>query len=122
MYGACDQSRFCWVELVAADWPDAGRTVVATGCAADSDEVGYRKPDPSLIVQAARALRTAPADCWYVGDTYDRDVVCGRRAGVGATILMLAPQRRDPSVVPQPDAAVADGPELLALLRGAVRS
>lgn len=97
-------------------------TEVHLGVQVYSDEVGYRKPDPSLIQQAARALRTAPAHCWYVGDTYDRDVVCGRRAGVGATILMLPPERRDPTAAPQPDAAVADGPELLALLRQAVAS
>lgn len=96
-------------------------TDVHLGVQVYSDEVGYRKPDPALIEQAARALRTAPGDCWYVGDTYDRDVVCGRRAGVGATILMLPPDRRDQTVTPQPDAAVADGPELLALLRSAVR-
>ena len=81
-----------------------------------SDEVGYRKPDPFLIRLAADALGLAPADCWYVGDTYDRDVVCGRRAGVGAPVLMLPADRRDPAVRPQPDVAVADGPELLGLL------
>ncbi|HUR06006.1 MAG TPA: HAD hydrolase-like protein [Nonomuraea sp.] len=31
-----------------------------------------------------------PADAWYVGDNLDRDVVRGRRAGVGMTVLMTS--------------------------------
>ncbi|MDE3722704.1 HAD-IA family hydrolase [Nocardiopsis sp. N85] len=52
-----------------------------------SDEVGIRKPHPEMIGLAARALGTVPERCWYVGDTQDRDVVAGRRAGVAAAIL-----------------------------------
>jgi N-acetyl-D-muramate 6-phosphate phosphatase len=85
-----------------------------------SDEIGLRKPAPETIRMAARALSVDPADCWYVGDNYDRDVVCGMRAGVGATILMRPADRRDPAARPQPDAEVADGPGLLALLRAAL--
>ncbi|WP_329372678.1 HAD family hydrolase [Streptomyces sp. NBC_00669] len=85
-----------------------------------SDEIGLRKPAPEMIRTAARALSVDPADCWYVGDNYDRDVVCGRRAGAGATILMRPADRRDPSARPRPDTEVADGLELLALLRAAL--
>ncbi|THA33407.1 HAD family hydrolase [Streptomyces sp. A1277] len=85
-----------------------------------SDETGRRKPDPEMIHLAARALSVDPADCWYVGDNYDRDVVCGMRAGAGATILMRPAERRDPKARPQPDAEVADGGELLDLLRAAL--
>ncbi len=52
-----------------------------------SDEVGIRKPHPEMIALAARALGTIPERCWYVGDTQDRDVVAGRRAGTGAVVL-----------------------------------
>ncbi|GAB3709317.1 HAD family hydrolase [Nocardiopsis nanhaiensis] len=52
-----------------------------------SDEVGIRKPHPEMVALAARALGTVPERCWYVGDTQDRDVVAGRRAGAGAVIL-----------------------------------
>jgi N-acetyl-D-muramate 6-phosphate phosphatase len=31
-----------------------------------------------------------PADAWYVGDNFDRDVLCGQRAGIGGNILMEA--------------------------------
>jgi HAD superfamily hydrolase (TIGR01549 family) len=82
-----------------------------------SDEVGLRKPAPEIIRMAARALSVEPADCWYVGDNYDRDVVCGKRAGVGVTVLMRPAARRDPAARPQPDVEVADGQVQHALLR-----
>ena len=84
-----------------------------------SDEVGIRKPDPEAILLATRALGLDPADCWYVGDNYDRDVVCGRRAGVGRAILMRPPERLEPRTRPQPDSVVSDGHALLGLLRSA---
>lgn len=52
-----------------------------------SDEVGIRKPNPEIIHLAAEAVGTTANRCWYVGDTQDRDVVAGRRAGVGAVVL-----------------------------------
>ena len=55
-----------------------------------SDEAGIRKPNPRLIHQAADRLGIRLEHAWYVGDRYDRDVVCGRRAGVGLVVLMRA--------------------------------
>lgn len=83
-----------------------------------SDEVAVRKPNPEMIRIAARALAAEPAACWYVGDNYDRDVLCGRRAGVGATVLMEARGTYDRPYVVQaePDAVVADPHGLLELL------
>jgi HAD superfamily hydrolase (TIGR01549 family) len=52
-----------------------------------SDEVGLRKPHPLMLHLAAEALEVDIARCWYVGDTMDRDVVAGRRAGVGAMLV-----------------------------------
>ena len=54
-----------------------------------SDECLVRKPNPEMIRLAAKALDVAVERCWYVGDTFDRDVLCGRRAGVGCTVLMV---------------------------------
>lgn len=90
------------------------------GVQAYSDETGHRKPGPELMLLAARALGTDPADCWYVGDNYDRDVVCGMRAGIGRTVLMRPEDRLDPAAHPQPDTVVHDGEGLLALLRSAL--
>jgi len=61
-----------------------------------SDEVGMRKPHPRMIELAATALGVSPADAWYVGDTQDRDVVAGRRAGVGAVVLTASKHTDNP--------------------------
>jgi HAD superfamily hydrolase (TIGR01549 family) len=83
-----------------------------------SDEVGLRKPNPEMIWIATRALGIEPEEAWYVGDNFDRDVVCGRRARVGGTILMEAADtyRRPYLVHDQPDAVVADPVGLRDLL------
>lgn len=83
-----------------------------------SSEAGVRKPNPEMILIAARELGIAAADAWYVGDNFDRDVLCGARAGVGGNILMVARATWD---LPYdldvlPDAIVADPAELLGLL------
>jgi HAD superfamily hydrolase (TIGR01549 family) len=89
-----------------------------------SDEARVRKPNPELIWIATRALGIRPEEAWYVGDTFDRDVVCGRRAGAGATILMLAEGtgRVPYEVRGRPDAVVDDGHGLLGLLVNAVNT
>ncbi|MFI7421333.1 HAD family hydrolase [Nonomuraea sp. NPDC049684] len=83
-----------------------------------SDEVGVRKPNPEMILLACRALGVDPADAWYVGDNYDRDVICGARAGAGATVLMVsASTDKIPYRVRQsPQATVEDPRALLTLL------
>ncbi|WP_112248928.1 HAD family hydrolase [Kribbella monticola] len=83
-----------------------------------SDEVGLRKPNPELILLAARALGVPVERTWYVGDNFDRDIVCGRRAGVGAAILMEAPgtYHRPYVVRAVPDVVVPGADELRSLL------
>jgi FMN phosphatase YigB (HAD superfamily) len=85
-----------------------------------SDEAGVRKPNPELIWRATGALGVPAAQAWYVGDTWSRDVLCGRRAGVGGAVLMRS-TRTDTDVRyprPAPDAVVEDPAGLSALLRG----
>lgn len=53
-----------------------------------SDEVGVRKPNPEMIRLGAESINVPVEDCWYVGDNYDRDVLCGVRANVGGNVLM----------------------------------
>ncbi|MEE4583147.1 MULTISPECIES: HAD family hydrolase [Streptomyces violaceusniger group] len=88
-----------------------------------SDEVGIRKPDPRLLLDAIGVAGVTPGTTWYVGDTYRRDVVCGRRARAGTTILMRS--RRTESASdggPEPDHTVSDPAGLHALLRAALRT
>lgn len=75
-----------------------------------SDEAGVRKPNPEMIRIAARALGVPVDRTWYVGDNFDRDVLCGQRAGVGASVLMEArgTYERPYVVRARPHAVVAD--------------
>lgn len=87
-----------------------------------SDEAGVRKPNPEMIESACRALGVPPEAAWYVGDNYDRDVVCGRRAGAGGVVLM---QSRSTDRIPYrvrdaPDAVVPDPDGLLQLFAAAL--
>lgn len=61
------------------------------GAAFFSDEFGHRKPGPTMIRAAATALGAAVDRVWLVGDRIDRDILAGRRAGVGATVLVRTP-------------------------------
>ncbi len=86
-----------------------------------SDEVGMRKPHPGMIELAAAALGVSPATAWYVGDTQDRDVVAGRRAGVGAVILTASKHTDNPpfGIADDADAVFATPEGLFAALRDA---
>jgi HAD superfamily hydrolase (TIGR01549 family) len=86
-----------------------------------SDEIGIRKPHPGMITAAADALGVPVGSVWYVGDNVDRDVLCARRAGAGAAILVEDKGTHDPPFRPfvQADALLPDLPALNALLADA---
>lgn len=88
-----------------------------------SDEVKLRKPNPEMIWLATRALGVEAGAAWYVGDNFDRDVLCGKRAGIGGNILMEAKGTYDLpyELKLKPDAIVADPVGLLALFTQATR-
>lgn len=76
-----------------------------------SDEVGIRKPHPDMIRIAAGALGVEPGRTWYVGDTQDRDVAVGRRAGVAAVLLTRSRHTdRPPFAITDSADAVYDDP------------
>jgi FMN phosphatase YigB (HAD superfamily) len=82
-----------------------------------SDETGVRKPNPELVLRAARALGVGPEQCWFVGDTWSRDVRAARRARVGVAVLMRS-ARTEAQAPPglDVDRSVPDGYALRALL------
>jgi len=51
------------------------------GCVVSGDTTPHAKPHPAPLLEAARRLGIAPADCWYVGDDL-RDIEAGRAAGM----------------------------------------
>jgi putative hydrolase of the HAD superfamily len=52
-----------------------------------SSVTGIRKPDPAIFKIALEALGLKAAECVYVGDQISRDLLGGRKAGMGAVIL-----------------------------------
>lgn len=83
-----------------------------------SDEVGWFKPNPEMLMVAARFLYEPIGLCWFVGDSVERDVACGRRAGVGAMILRPSNDGAgEDKAGADADAVVADGHEILKLLK-----
>lgn len=108
---------------VHIDFLDAHGLTGRFAVAIHSDEVKVRKPNPEMIWLAARALGVEARDAWYVGDNFDRDVLCGKRAGIGGNILM---EDKGTYELPyelklKPDAIVADPVGLLALFAEATQ-
>ena len=52
-----------------------------------SGEVGEAKPSPGIFLEASRRLRCAPSDCVVVGDSWEKDVEGGLRAGMRSVWL-----------------------------------
>ncbi len=52
------------------------------GTIVGGDTTPHSKPHPAPLLEAARQLGLAPAQCLYVGDD-ERDIVAGRAAGMG---------------------------------------
>ncbi|MGO1809275.1 MAG: HAD family hydrolase [Canibacter sp.] len=83
-----------------------------------SVEAGIRKPNPALITHACDTLDVRPQDAWFVGDTYDRDVVCGTRAQIGKNILLRSIRTASdpPESAPLPDLTLSSAYELARLI------
>jgi HAD superfamily hydrolase (TIGR01549 family) len=64
------------------------------GALKDSGIEGVAKPDPELLLRAARALGVEPADCLYVGDVDRIDGEAARRAGMSFALLDPLSQAR----------------------------
>ena len=69
-----------------------------------STEVGKRKPDPAILLDATQRMGIEPDHCAYIGDRIDRDVAAARQAGFANAIIL-----RDPR---HPKAKEANIPEL----------
>jgi D-glycero-D-manno-heptose 1,7-bisphosphate phosphatase len=73
-----------------------------------------RKPEPGMVLEAARDLGLDLARSWLIGDKSD-DIECGRRAGA-RTILVLTGYGAEQRC--QPDFTVADAVQAVALILG----
>jgi histidinol-phosphate phosphatase family protein len=71
-----------------------------------------RKPQPGMVLEAARRLGLDLAQCWLVGD-HDRDIQMARAAGIGTAVRFLSekPPRQEA------DFTVSSHAELAALFQ-----
>jgi putative hydrolase of the HAD superfamily len=60
-----------------------------------SSLTGIRKPDPAIFEIALKALGLKAVECVYVGDQISRDLLGGRKAGMGAVILFRSAEVRE---------------------------
>lgn len=82
-----------------------------------SDEAGVRKPNPEIFRAAARAIGVELGECWYVGDQIDRDILGGRRAGVGRVLLLPSGSTgTGPDAIAEPDGVIRRPSDVLDLL------
>lgn len=86
------------VEKLCADFGYATHLSVIV----DSRRVGLFKPDPAIFLHAAEKLGGAPGTMMMVGDSFDRDVLPAKKAGMKTAWLEGAEPRECP------DASIVD--------------
>ncbi len=47
-----------------------------------SGDLGWRKPGASIFERALQLTGTTPGETWFIGDSYEEDIVGARRAGL----------------------------------------
>ena len=82
---------------------------------ADSNRVGWMKPDRRIFDHALRALGAPPQAILHVGDSYERDVQAASALGL-RTAWLVAADRRPADPDPVADAVISSLDELVALL------
>lgn len=64
-----------------------------------SSEIGIRKPRPEIFLAACEKIGVAPADCLFIGDSFENDVVGAKRLGMDVAWINpigLPPPQEDP--------------------------
>jgi putative hydrolase of the HAD superfamily len=74
-------------------------------CIVLSEEFGVRKPDPAIFQRAAQLSGVTPSDCLFVGDSYLKDMLGARAAGM-LTCWLNRFNASPPEVVPGPPSAL----------------
>jgi len=95
--------------VISNFYGNVGRILAEEGLApllaaiVDSTAVGASKPDPRIFAHAVAELGALPEQILHVGDSYQRDVVAARAAGLRAAWL-IGPQ----DGTPRPSDCAAD--------------
>ena len=86
LVGAIEARGIPWAIATSSRKAQVGTSVAALGLAAeptivDASHVEHAKPEPDLLLLAARELAIEPSRCWYVGDS-TWDMVSAVAAGM----------------------------------------
>ncbi|MBP0597552.1 HAD-IA family hydrolase [Herbaspirillum sp. LeCh32-8] len=84
-------------------------------CIVSGDTTPHPKPHPAPLLEAARRLGIAPADCWYVGDDL-RDIQAGRAADMPTVAAAWGYCGHSAPTTWEADALAHDPMQLLQLL------
>lgn len=79
-----------------------------------------RKPHPAIYYYAMNELGVDPAQCCYVGDNLNRDIIGAKAAGIGMTIGVQYPGKKPQAVTDEnrPDGFISHFSELLDIFPG----
>ena len=93
LVAALDRRGISWAIATSSRKEQVAGSVAALGLAhepliVDASHVKHAKPEPDLLLFAARELKVEPAACWYVGDsTWDMlSAVAAGMIAVGVTV------------------------------------
>lgn len=72
-------------------------------CIVISEEVGFAKPNPEIFLYACSQLHCQPEECYFIGDSWENDVLGSLAAGMNAvwitTEQQLMPEPRTDVIV-----------------------
>jgi 4-nitrophenyl phosphatase len=101
--------------------PGAGSVVAAISVAAGKEPLVIGKPQPLLLVEAARAVGADPRDAIVIGDGLVTDIAAARAVGARSVLMLTGvSSRADADALPpelRPTAFAADADELATALR-----
>jgi 4-nitrophenyl phosphatase len=100
--------------------PGAGSIVASIETASGTTPVTIGKPRPVMVQLIQQKYKLQPQEIAFIGDRLDTDVVCARRAGVTAILVLtgvttLAQARRAKGEL-RPDAVFPDLPSLVGVV------
>jgi len=79
-----------------------------------SCDLGVRKPNPKIYLEACRRLNVEPAECYFVGDGGSRELSGAAELGMHA-VLLAAPEEQNNSDTHRIDGEEWRGPAIYDL-------
>ena len=82
----------------------------------ESAAVGIRKPDPALFALAAERLGEAPANCYVIGDSYEKDITPAKKLGCKTVWLKGEGWGKTPETTPDADHTIRELPQIKEII------